>query len=166
MAKKNSKENGSQTKLVVFAGIAFAVMVGYLVTQNSSTSETKSAGKERETVMTESGYKGIPHTNTDKLIETRPILLPEYFDGRVRQIYQWATEIPEAFDALYCYCRCKENPKFKHKTLLTCYTDTHAANCGVCLDEGQMAHELTQIGKTPAEIRMEVDNYYAKHGSH
>ncbi|MDH5541480.1 MAG: PCYCGC domain-containing protein [Nitrospinota bacterium] len=162
MAKKKSNESGTQTKLMILAGIAFALMVGYLVAQNTTTPETHANSAEREMVTTSDGYKGIPHTNTERLIETRPILMPEYFDGRVRQIYQWATEIPEAFDALYCYCRCKENPKFNHKTLLTCFTDMHAANCGVCLDEGQMAHELTQMGKTPAEIRMEVDNYYAK----
>ncbi|MEE8483300.1 MAG: PCYCGC motif-containing (lipo)protein, partial [Nitrospinota bacterium] len=62
----------------------------------------------------------------------------------------------------YCYCRCKENPRFRHKTLLTCYTDEHAANCGICLDEGSAAWEMTQDGKTPEEIRTAIDSYYKR----
>lgn len=98
------------------------------------------------------------------LKETRPLMNPNRFKGRTKQIYQWASEIPEVFDALYCYCRCKENPRFRHKTLLTCYTDKHASKCGICLKEGEMAWEMTQKGISPTEIRAEVDRWAAANG--
>ncbi len=59
------------------------------------------------------------------LQETRPTLSPQRFSGRVREAYTIAREIPEVLDGLYCYCRCREN--FGHKTLLSCYVDTHAS---------------------------------------
>ena len=59
------------------------------------------------------------------LREKRPTLPPEQFSGRVREAYTIARTIPEVLDKLYCYCRCKEN--FGHKSLLSCYVDTHAS---------------------------------------
>jgi len=59
------------------------------------------------------------------LREKRPTLPPEQFSGRVREAYSIARTIPEVLDKLYCYCRCKEN--FGHKSLLSCYVDTHAS---------------------------------------
>ncbi len=57
--------------------------------------------------------------------ETRPTLSPGLFVGRVAQAYQVAKDIPEVLDQLYCYCYCDRD--HGHKTLLTCYTETHAA---------------------------------------
>lgn len=59
------------------------------------------------------------------LRETRPTLPPSMFSGRVREAYTIAKEIPGVLDQLYCYCRCREN--FGHKSLLSCYVDTHAS---------------------------------------
>lgn len=59
------------------------------------------------------------------LRETRPTLPPSMFSGRVRAAYAIAKEIPQVLDQLYCYCRCREN--FGHKSLLSCYVDTHAS---------------------------------------
>jgi hypothetical protein len=38
-----------------------------------------------------------------------------------------AREIPWVLDSIYCYCFCEESPAFRHKSLLSCYTDDHAA---------------------------------------
>ncbi|MDA8078696.1 MAG: PCYCGC motif-containing lipoprotein [Nitrospiraceae bacterium] len=60
--------------------------------------------------------------------ETRATLAPAHFsDPRVRQAYQAAKEIPWVLDSIYCYCRCEESPSFRHKSLLSCYVDNHAA---------------------------------------
>jgi hypothetical protein len=59
------------------------------------------------------------------LREKRPTLSPQQFTGRVRDAYAVARTIPEVLDKLYCYCRCREN--FGHKSLLSCYVDTHAS---------------------------------------
>ena len=160
MAKKDKEKKAKYTQLLIGIGAAFLVMVIYLAVQGRNV-----APSNPETGA-QAGVPSIPATSRDDLLENRPLLSPDLFNGRVRKVYRWAHEVPAAFDALYCYCRCKENPRFKHRTLLTCYVDDHAANCGVCLDEGEMAWKLTKDGKSPAEIRKIVDKKYAKKFSH
>ncbi len=60
--------------------------------------------------------------------EKRATLDPGLFsDLRVKKAYQVAKEIPWVLDSIYCYCMCEESPVFKHKSLLSCYVDNHAA---------------------------------------
>lgn len=60
--------------------------------------------------------------------EHRQTLDPAQFGHPlVKKAYQAAREIPWVLDSIYCYCRCKENPNFRHKSLLSCYVDLHAA---------------------------------------
>ncbi len=60
--------------------------------------------------------------------ESRATLDPARFsDPMVRKAYQAAKEIPWVLDSIYCYCRCEESPVFRHKSLLSCYVDNHAA---------------------------------------
>lgn len=160
MAKKKIEKKAKYTQILIGIGAAFLVMVVYLAVQG------RNIAPSGQTATAQTGLQSIPATSRDDLIEDRPIVNPDFFEGRVRRVYQMAHEIPGAFDALYCYCRCKENPKFKHRTLLSCYIDDHAAHCGVCLDEGEMAWKLTKDGKTPAEIRKIVDKKYAKKSTH
>lgn len=164
MAKKNIEKKAKYTQLLVGIGAAFLVMVIYLAVQGRSIVPDNLEATTQ--VGTSTDVPSIPATSMDDLLEDRPLLDPDLFKGKVRRVYQWAHEVPAAFDALYCYCRCRENPKFKHRTLLTCYVDDHAANCGICLDEGEMAWKLTKDGKSPAEIRKIVDKKYAKKFSH
>jgi hypothetical protein len=39
--------------------------------------------------------------------------------------HQVAREIPDVLDRLYCYCGCDKH--VGHESLLSCYTDNHAA---------------------------------------
>ncbi len=57
--------------------------------------------------------------------ETRPTLDPARFVGRAARAHQVAREIPDVLDQLYCYCECDKHQG--HKSLLSCYTDGHAA---------------------------------------
>jgi hypothetical protein len=60
--------------------------------------------------------------------EVRATLDPRMFsDPRVREAYRVAKEIPWVLDSIYCYCKCEESPAFRHKSLLSCYVDNHAA---------------------------------------
>lgn len=60
--------------------------------------------------------------------ETRQTLDPGIFnDPKVKRAYQVAKEIPWVLDSIYCYCMCEESPVFRHKSLLSCYVDNHAA---------------------------------------
>jgi len=57
--------------------------------------------------------------------ETRPTLDPAQFVGRAAAAHRVAREIPDVLDQLYCYCGCDKHQG--HKSLLSCYTDGHAA---------------------------------------
>src|SRR3972149_3655108 len=59
--------------------------------------------------------------------ETRPTLDPARFVGKARTAHQVAREVPDILDQLYCYCECDKH--MGHKSLLSCYTDGHAATC-------------------------------------
>lgn len=58
--------------------------------------------------------------------ETRTTLDPNMFqDPLARQAYQIAKDIPWILDSIYCYCDCEES--VGHKSLLSCYVDSHAS---------------------------------------
>lgn len=57
--------------------------------------------------------------------ETKPTLDPALFVGKAKLTHQIAREIPDVLDQLYCYCECDKH--VGHKSLLSCYTDGHAA---------------------------------------
>jgi len=61
--------------------------------------------------------------------ETRQTLDPNIFfdNAKIKKAYQVAKQIPWVLDSIYCYCYCEESPTFKHKSLLSCYVDSHAA---------------------------------------
>ncbi|MEE8436607.1 MAG: hypothetical protein V3S64_17605 [bacterium] len=59
--------------------------------------------------------------------ERRALLNPSRFsDPRVRMIYSLAEKYNAVLDKLFCYCHC-DRPPFLHKSLLSCYAETHAA---------------------------------------
>ncbi len=142
----------NKTSMIFIAAVvAFFAMAGYLALSGGKKEQTVPEGAPVSASAPEAG-----HT----LIETRPLQPPSKYTGRAAAAYQIAAEIPGVLDQLYCYCKCKENPMFLHKTLLTCYTDDHASNCGICMYEAEMASQMTKDGKSPAEIRAAVDKYY------
>jgi hypothetical protein len=57
--------------------------------------------------------------------ETRPTLDPARFVGNAAAAHRVAREIPDVLDQLYCYCACDKHQG--HKSLLSCFTDGHAA---------------------------------------
>jgi hypothetical protein len=61
-------------------------------------------------------------------------------------------------DSLYCYCNCKKN--FGHKSLLSCYVDTHAVNCSICLDQAFYASSRYQKGDEIVRVRAAVDKRF------
>ena len=73
----------------------------------------------------------IPSSSTPPAVasaarrETRPTLDPALFVGKARVAHAVARDIPDVLDQLYCYCGCDKSAG--HKSLLSCYTDNHAA---------------------------------------
>ena len=56
--------------------------------------------------------------------ESRPTTEPALYTGKARRAHGVAREIPEVLGQLRCYCRCEG---IGHVSLLSCYTDGHAA---------------------------------------
>lgn len=158
--KKKTKKKSNTGILLGFAGVALILTIGYFATQSQGTGHSIHSATSSTEIPLGSSYAEM--TAGLDLIETRTVVPAKYFRGSTAQTYQWAAEIPQVFDQLYCHCMCKENPRFKHKNLLTCYTDEHASKCAICLKEGVMAHKMTKDGKSPNKIREAIDSYYAK----
>lgn len=74
--------------------------------------------------VTPTGPPGAP-VQAVALRETRATLDPELFVGKARLAHQVAREIPGILDQLYCYCACDKH--LGHRSLLSCFTDGHAA---------------------------------------
>jgi hypothetical protein len=57
---------------------------------------------------------------------TLPTPLPaEIFQGKVREAYKAAEEIPDILAGLACYCGCDKS--HGHRNLLDCFVDDHGA---------------------------------------
>lgn len=97
---------------MALVGVAALALAGYLFYRNQS-SPVSGLKSNKELAS--------PYQRR----ETRPTLLPALFVGRTARAYQVAQEIPDVLDQLYCYCYCDR--EHGHKTLLTCFTETHAA---------------------------------------
>ncbi len=83
-------------------------------------------------------------------------LSPDQFsDPRVKNAFAMAARIRPVLYQQPCYCHCDR--AFGHKSLLSCYTGTHASVCEVCLMEGIFAYQETQKGKSPTQIRKEIE---------
>lgn len=88
-----------------------------------------------------------------------PILSPEQFTGKVRMAYQAAREIPVTLAQLPCYCHCDRS--FGHKSLHSCFEDTHGSQCSICMDEALLAYQLQKEQRlSPAEIRQTIIERY------
>jgi hypothetical protein len=99
--------------------------------------------------------------------ERRPTLDPAGFtkaEPAVKEGYEIARKYPATLDKIHCFCECAESPMFHHKTLLTCFTDTHAAGCGICLSEARLAAQLKEKGLSDAEIRNTVESVHHTDG--
>ncbi len=100
--------------------------------------------------------------------ERRPTLDPAKFqkdyEPEVAEGYAIAKKYPATLDKIHCFCECAESPMFHHKTLLTCFTDTHAAGCGICLSEARLAAQLKDKGLPDAEIKVTIESVHRTDG--
>lgn len=66
-----------------------------------------------------------PAADTAKSAALPTPLPAEMFQGKAREAYQAAAEIPEVFATVSCYCGCAKS--HGHKNLLDCFVDDHGA---------------------------------------
>jgi len=86
------------------------------------------------------------------------------FDKEVVPAYEVARKYPRTLDRLHCFCECQESMIHRHKTLLTCFTNDHAAGCGICLREALMAAELKEKGMPDDQIENTVESVFKTDG--
>jgi hypothetical protein len=72
----------------------------------------------------------------------------------VSRAYGIARQIPEVLVQQPCHCNCGA---LGHRSLLDCYASSHAANCTACLQEAVFTQQRTAAGRTPVEIREDID---------
>ena len=100
----------------------------------------------------------VPAFHTSAPLKAPPPLLPEnerdgiYFVHRYQKTaYSMADAVPDVIYQQPCYCWCSK--AMGHKSLHSCFENSHGATCAVCMREAAYAYQQTQLGKTPAEIR-------------
>ena len=87
------------------------------------------------------------------------------FSGKAAIAYKMAAEIPKVIDSQFCYCYCKRD--HGHKTLLTCFTNTHGSKCGICMGEVIYAYELYKEKLSLDDIVAEMDEkFYRPYRGH
>jgi hypothetical protein len=64
--------------------------------------------------------------------------------------YGVAGNISQVLDQIYCFCSCSRS--IGHKSLLSCFTDDHAANCGIYMDQALLADKMTSKGSSIVDI--------------
>ena len=124
-----------------------------IVDQRSPT-ETRTATHNHESMArVPAHYEATPPLNT-----LRGTLPPEVFTGNVRLAYQVAKDIPQTLAQMPCYCHCDMSQG--HKSLHSCFEDEHGMNCGICIGEALMAHDLQRQGFNPTQIRERIVKAY------
>jgi hypothetical protein len=93
-----------------------------------------------------------------------PSQLANRTDPDVRRSYEAARKYPDMLDRLHCFCECKENLNERHKTLLTCFTSAHAAGCGVCQREANLAATLKDQGLPDEQVELKVEALFRLDG--
>ncbi|MGC1785638.1 MAG: CYCXC family (seleno)protein [Terriglobales bacterium] len=65
--------------------------------------------------------------------------------------YELAAKIPKILYQQPCYCHCDRS--MGHNSLHSCFSGTHGAECGTCLQELYYTYTMYKQGKTARQIR-------------
>ena len=105
-----------------------------------------------------------PTNGCSVCLEQRPLQNPSIYAGwndtDVKKAYEAARKYPATIDLLHCFCECKESPREHHKSLLTCFTNEHAAGCGICQHEAILAAKLKDEGASDEEVEYTVESLH------
>jgi hypothetical protein len=113
-------------------------------------------GQQMQMDMPGTADLGIPSYHAYALKPPFPATLdPKQFpDALNRNVYSLAAKIRPVLYEQPCYCYCDRHAG--HKSLLDCFAGTHGAECDICQKEAVLSYQLTQKGKTPAQIRAAI----------
>jgi hypothetical protein len=133
--QKHRKKSNANLFLVVGAFVVMAGIVWFVAGSGSQGS---------------SGKPGLVAT-----------LNPANFDGRAREAYQAAKDIPEVLAELPCFCGCAVNAG--HKNNLFCFKDNHGEECAMCQDIALVARAMHDQGDSVEKIRDQVIARYSQY---
>ena len=100
-------------------------------------------------------HKGPPKTAQKPLLQGDQLKGPYFAHPYQVTAYRMAAQIPDVLYQLPCYCRC--DMALGHKSLRSCYEDTHGATCSICMREAVYAYQEKKKGKTAAQIRAGIE---------
>ena len=101
-------------------------------------------------------YNAFPAKKPMKPILAGDQLSGAYFSHPYQTVaYEMAAKIPGVLHQQPCYCRCDR--AMGHNSLHSCFEGTHGAACSVCMREAVFAYQETKKGRTPAQIRAEIE---------
>ena len=114
------------------------------------------SGDQMQMDMSGTSDSGIPSYHAYALKPPFPATLdPKQFpDALNRNVYALAAKVRPVLYQQPCYCYCDRH--IGHKSLLDCFVGMHGSECDVCQKEAVLAYQLTQKGKTPAQIRAAI----------
>jgi hypothetical protein len=114
------------------------------------------AGAQMQMDMSGPADLGVPSYHAYALKPPFPSTLdPKQFpDALNRNVYALAAKIRPVLYQQPCYCYCDRHEG--HKSLLDCFVGAHGAECDICQKEAVLSYQLTQKGKTPAQIRAAI----------
>jgi predicted small lipoprotein YifL len=143
------------TLLAIGASLASCGRQAPTVTTTTHHSETQTSPQPTQSQARVPAFQDVKSIRT-----LPPTLQPEQFFGPTRDAYRAAQEIPETIAQLPCYCHCDQS--LGHKSLHSCFQDTHASQCAVCVNEALIAYNMQKSGMTPAQIRERIIAQYSR----
>lgn len=90
--------------------------------------------------------EALPPILTQEQLEKYGLTLPAQ-----KEAYKAAAKHAALLYQLPCYCYCDRN--HGHKSLRSCFEETHGANCGTCAQEALYAHQMSKKGWSARQIR-------------
>ena len=152
-------------KALILTILAVALVAGaVLIKMNRATPEPARSTINSQPTATQqplSNNRVPAHFEDVKSIgQLPPTLSPDRFIGPAHDAYKIAQEIPQTLAQLPCYCHC--DMSMGHKSLHSCFEDTHASECAVCVSEALVAYDLQKSGMNPAQIRDRIISQYSR----
>ncbi|MBU2646512.1 PCYCGC domain-containing protein [bacterium] len=157
---KAGKSSNFKIRLSVIGLIALIFGGWYIYPVFNQTAHAEASRKNRVYRGASMMHEVILDPSSYRFRETKPVLDPMGFQN-LRQIkaYTLAKQMPRVLDQLFCFCGCAMS--IGHKSLLSCFTDDHAANCDICMEEAELAAEMIEKGAPLTSIADAIDRDFS-----
>jgi hypothetical protein len=144
-----------RTKIVLITVLALVALLLTGCSQTSKQTAQPSSNPPQTQARVPAYYRDAASAGA-----LAPTLPPDKFIGPAKEAYQVAKDIPNTLAQLPCYCYCDMH--MGHKSLHSCFEDTHASQCAVCVSEALQAYAMHQSGMSPDQIRERIIAEYSK----